>query len=223
MSIRIMSAAWLADLPATEKLVLLALADNANDEGHCWPAVSTIMRKCGHGERTVRRSIKALIDKGHLKQNHRSGTSAVYTVNPCQSGTPATVAPLPDRQDTPATVAPKPSRTVNQKKDKPSSEARASQTPARRLSDDWEPMPLQPGTVTYGIVAAWQPGRIERELSKFRDYWASASGQKARKHDWQAAWRTWIGNADEFGSRNDRSNQRPSAWGQARNLVRLRS
>lgn len=107
-----MTAAWGADLPASEKLVLLALADNANDEGHCWPSATTIARKCGQGERTVRRAVQSLIAKGHLSQRQRSGTSAVYTVHPCQCGTPANAAPLPDRPPTPANAAPKPSGTV---------------------------------------------------------------------------------------------------------------
>jgi hypothetical protein len=108
-----MTLVWDADLPPMEKLVLLALADAANDEGHCWPSATTVMRKSGQGERTVRRCIQSLIKNGHLTQRIRSGTSSVFTVHPCHSGTPATAAPLPDRPDTPATAAPKPLRTTN--------------------------------------------------------------------------------------------------------------
>ncbi len=39
MSIKAMTWAWgLAELPLRESMVLLALADNANDEGYCWPS-----------------------------------------------------------------------------------------------------------------------------------------------------------------------------------------
>lgn len=120
MSVRVMSAVWEAALPPMEKLVLLALADAANDEGHCWPSATTVCKKSGQGERTVRRCIQALCEKGHLTQRQRPGTSAVYTVHPCQSGTPARAAPLPDRPVTPARAAPKPLRTIK------SSEAKAS-------------------------------------------------------------------------------------------------
>ena len=108
-----MSLVWDADLPPMEKLVLLALADCANDEGHCWPSATTLARKSGQGERTVRRAIQSLVHKRHLTQNQRSGTSAIYIVHPCQSGTPARAAPLPDRPPTPARAAPKPLGTVN--------------------------------------------------------------------------------------------------------------
>lgn len=119
-----MSAAWDADLPPMEKLVLLALADCANDQGGCWPAVSTLVRKSGQGERTVRRCIQALVKKKHITQKQRDGTSPIYTIHPCQSGTPATAAPLPHRPDTPARAAPKPSRTVNSSEAKASSQCR---------------------------------------------------------------------------------------------------
>ena len=82
-----MSAVWDANIPPSEKLVLLALADCANDEGHCWPSAATLARKSGQGERTVRRAIQSLVAKGHLTQNPRNGTSPTYLVHPCQSGT----------------------------------------------------------------------------------------------------------------------------------------
>jgi len=68
---------------------------------------------------------------------------------------------------------------------------------SHRLPDDWEPEPLTADTAK--MVAAWVPGRIERELAKFRDYWKAASGRTASKDNWQAAWRYWLRNADERG------------------------
>ena len=84
--------------------------------------------------------------------------------------------------------------------------------PAKRLPEGWEPLDLTPGTVAADIVRAWEPGRLERELARFRDHWAAESGAKARKHDWQAAWRTWIGNSDERERRTSRANGRRSGW-----------
>ena len=95
-----MTMVWEAQLPPMEKLVLLALADCANDEGHCWPSANTLARKSGQGERTVRRSIQSLIGKGHLTQEQRKGTSPNYLVHPCQSGTPARQAANPCQSGT---------------------------------------------------------------------------------------------------------------------------
>lgn len=200
-----MSIVWELDLPPGEKLVMLALADQANDEGvQCWPAVSTIAQRSGQGERTVRRALSDLETKGHLTRHHREGDSTQYHIHPGQSGTPAKSAPLPKTTKTPAKLAPKTPRNI-----KPKNGGARKDT---RLPANWEPEPLSDGTTAYEIVAAWAPGRIERELSKFRDYWTAACGSRGLKRDWQAAWRTWIGNADEYGSRNQRTApaQRPN-------------
>jgi len=48
------------------KLVLLKLADNANDSGLCWPSYQHIADQCEIGRRTVIRHIKALETSGLL-------------------------------------------------------------------------------------------------------------------------------------------------------------
>ena len=53
------------------KLVLLKLADNANDHGECWPSHAYIADQCEIGKSTVRRKLKELEDCGFLKTNNR--------------------------------------------------------------------------------------------------------------------------------------------------------
>ena len=61
MSIRIMTAVWeYSESGGTDRLVLLALADIANDEGVCWPSIAHVARKCRVSGRTVQRSIRNL-------------------------------------------------------------------------------------------------------------------------------------------------------------------
>ena len=55
----------------SERLVLLALADNANDEGVCWPSLNTIARKCSLERRSVIRLVAQLVDKGLLTVQRR--------------------------------------------------------------------------------------------------------------------------------------------------------
>lgn len=65
MSIRAMTWAWsLEKLPLKESMVLLALADQANDEGLCWPSQETLARKSRGSVRSVKRAIKFLRDAG---------------------------------------------------------------------------------------------------------------------------------------------------------------
>ena len=81
-----MSAVWQLNLSSYEKMFLLALADNADNEtGVCWPSTRDISTRCSMSERAVRDNINRLIDKGLLTKAIRSGDgsgrkSNVYTL-----------------------------------------------------------------------------------------------------------------------------------------------
>jgi hypothetical protein len=126
MSVRMMSLVWELELPDSEKLVLLALADCANDEGHCWPGMNTLKKKCSKSDRTVQLSIKMLCAKGHLTRREVPGKGCNYTVHPIvkladpRSGiTPEATTPPKGTTQTPEAASGKPSRTIT-------SEAKAS-------------------------------------------------------------------------------------------------
>jgi len=48
-------------------------------------------------------------------------------------------------------------------------------------------------------VKSWPDGAVDRELGRFRDWAASATGPNAVKSDWQAAWRNWLRKAEDEG------------------------
>lgn len=66
-----MNWAWEQPLPPVPKLILMALADNADDHGYCWPKMKTIAAKCSTSERTIQRTIKTLLTAGMLKKDAR--------------------------------------------------------------------------------------------------------------------------------------------------------
>ncbi|WP_158568748.1 MULTISPECIES: helix-turn-helix domain-containing protein [unclassified Duganella] len=53
-----MNWAWSQELAPTPKLILMALADAANDKDECWPGIPFIARKCCVSERTVQRVVQ---------------------------------------------------------------------------------------------------------------------------------------------------------------------
>lgn len=72
-------------------------------------------------------------------------------------------------------------------------EARSARAPsAKRLPDEF---PLTDGRRAIAKAEGVDP---DREFSKFTDYWRSASGANARKHDWDAAWRNWCRKAHDM-------------------------
>ncbi|NUZ10026.1 helix-turn-helix domain-containing protein [Pseudoalteromonas sp. McH1-7] len=56
-----------------KKLVLVKLADNACDQGGCWPSYQTIADQCEMSKRTVMRHIDGLCDAGLVSKEHRKG------------------------------------------------------------------------------------------------------------------------------------------------------
>ena len=68
MSVRLMSMVFEnQELDSTEKLIMLALADHANDEGKSiYPSQITISRKTGLARQTINKHIQELIEKNYL-------------------------------------------------------------------------------------------------------------------------------------------------------------
>lgn len=86
MSIKAMNWAWEQRLPPNSKLILMALADAADEVGQCWPRVRLIAEKCCTSERTVQRVLKELEATGFLQieRNYRkdgSQSSNIYSLN----------------------------------------------------------------------------------------------------------------------------------------------
>ena len=70
MSIRVMSSVWddARTQAHTELLVLLALADWANDDGYCWPTISALAAKARLSERAVQQILGRLIATGRIRR-----------------------------------------------------------------------------------------------------------------------------------------------------------
>lgn len=103
-----MTAVWQLDLAPSEKLVLLALADNANDQGYCWPSISTIAEKCSMHRATVMRSLSELEMLRCITRSSESGKTNAYTVHPSQYATSRNLQPVAQSDGGGRTVRPVP-------------------------------------------------------------------------------------------------------------------
>lgn len=80
MSVKAISWAWENGRgTAAQRLVLLALADSANDDGECWPGMGTIAKKTGVSVRSVHRAIGALEQAGLVEVQERRRSNGSYT------------------------------------------------------------------------------------------------------------------------------------------------
>lgn len=83
MSIKVMSTIWEgAEARGSELLILLALADFANDDGVSWPSVATLAAKARVSERQTHEVIGNLVARGLLTRQQNAGPNGVnvYTV-----------------------------------------------------------------------------------------------------------------------------------------------
>ncbi|HBV7196525.1 TPA: helix-turn-helix domain-containing protein [Klebsiella pneumoniae] len=99
------------------KLVLIKLADNANDSGECWPSYKHIADHCECSKSAVRDHINALISMGLLVKENRPGVkngkgnaSNLYCMNLDNPMPPKSIAPMPSESIgvPPESIAPMP-------------------------------------------------------------------------------------------------------------------
>ncbi|TLP41056.1 helix-turn-helix domain-containing protein [Arcobacter arenosus] len=91
MSIKVMEKVFRDEtLDPNKKLIMLALADNANDEGYCYPSINTIVLKTSLSKPTVIKHMKELEGKSLLLSKKRSrkngsSTTKIYIVYPLEN------------------------------------------------------------------------------------------------------------------------------------------
>lgn len=219
MSVRVMTAVWDITLADSEKIVLLALADCANDEGWCWPGMKSLARKCSKTDRTVQASIKALCAAGHLTRIEVPGKGCRYQVHPRSGFTPEAASPpkplrAPPKglRDTPEAASGKSSKNHKE----PS--GRRASAPATRpdqidddqqhatgaaggkagkphvLPSDWHPPAVDdlPATLA-GQVRQWPAGAYTQAADNFRDHWSAVDPKPRTAAGHAAAFRNWLG------------------------------
>ncbi len=181
MSVHVTSWAWKQPLvDHGQKLVLLKLADNANDDGVCWPSQRTLAAECSMGERTVNRKIAELEAAGYLAIRRRGKRkSNVYTLQVIgQSGVTL-------ESDTPTVAVPKePSLVLNNGSNEPLLPATVRILQRKELEELWgacetyvqtPPTAKSPRAAYAKLVreiheAGWTPDDVEVRAEAYRKH-----------------------------------------------------
>ncbi len=185
-----MSACWpLQGMSGPQKSVLISLADNANDEGVCWPSIARISQRTCLAERTVQTAIKWLSQVGLLSIRERTGRSTVYLLTPASYSPPQEMHPAGDAPpppqlttETPAAAAP---RTVIEPSSEPSplgegekstSKARPKCSPQAIVDLFNETIPEFPRVVMLTkdrvskITARWDQSEVHQDLEFWKEF-----------------------------------------------------
>lgn len=86
MSVRAITWSWEQQIPPNGKILLVALADHAHDDGrNAYPSVATMCSKTGLSRSTVQRLLTSLVNEGIISVQQTGGadgrTPTVYALN----------------------------------------------------------------------------------------------------------------------------------------------
>ncbi|UTV26411.1 helix-turn-helix domain-containing protein [Photobacterium atrarenae] len=223
MSVRIMSKVW--DDPTfrgSTKLIMLCLADFANDEGCCWPSMNRIAQKCGVSISTLKSQLNKLCDSGHIrKETRKKVTSSGEITNDTNLYWIVTES-LGGPESDPGQNSPRPKSDPGQNSapGRPKSGPKPSLDPsishsntpvvpktaeAKTRKADRKPKKRAgtlPGDFTItDDMADWYARQSEFiiDINEATDRWKDAMLSKQIKYvDWSAAWRNGMRNANKW-------------------------
>ena len=204
------------------KLVLVKLADQANDDGECWPSYQSIADACEMGRSTVKAHIAWLEEHGFLRVEYRhygsggKSKSNIYHLtigkgSESVKSRPGQIltgsdADLPRSDADPFNGSNPDPEPVNKpiKESFPPSEgeARAPEPPPPKPAKAKTPRQEEPTRIPEDFApsessCAWFASKgyafdRDEETEKFCDYWRESKRDNAWKMDWQAAWKNWM-------------------------------
>lgn len=236
MSVRVMTWVWEhSRAQPTHRLVLLAIADCANDVGEqAYPSGATLAKKTGLSERGVRAALAGLTALGELRVDYKAGPRGcnryrVVMADPARDagsqpdppGTHNTVHEMHSARDArgtrhempgtrhETTVDPArgaPEPSENRPPTEPSVEPSVARKRAMAIARRIPPdFAPTPEMITWAKENTPLVGA--KETAAFVDYWISAA--KGTKRDWPATWRNWMRRAQsEAESRRARASPR---------------
>lgn len=200
MSVRMISRVWdYSAQKGNDLLMLLAIADFADDDGNAYPAVSTLATKCRMKPRNANLILAAIKASGELEVRQNEGPNGTNRYRIILPGSPLQVSTGVQKSTvcrnmsiTPVETYPKPLQVST---DKPSvnrqePERGAARSPkGSRLPLDWSlPDEYREWSATK---LGWSADQAEEIAERFADYWHAATGGNATKADWFATWRNW--------------------------------
>jgi len=212
MSIKVMTEVWEhSQQEGGALLVLLALADHANDQGYCWPSVPTLAKKARLSERHIRRILSDLQNTGELEIEARTGRSNYYRVITPRIGddklsgvggadksaplTPASVPPLTPASGTPDAHV---SQTVNTHKSNRKKESEKMFATLAEICDIDYGLTTGQGARGRGALNRHEKelreaGITPQDLLAFREWWDTNDwrGKKGQPPDPQLVRQNW--------------------------------
>ncbi|MBS1674100.1 MAG: helix-turn-helix domain-containing protein [Actinobacteria bacterium] len=202
--------AWELPLKSTDKFVLIALADLADEKHSCYPGQKALAAMTGASEVTVRRAIARMEEQGLLTREERRNEAGYKSSDRyfLQVGVSLeshrSIRPVgDDLTGQPGQISPVTQDDLTGQSDRyieeypPETHQRPTSGPRKRGTRIPDPFLLTAEMKAW--AAAEVPGLdVVAHTREFVDHWRGESGAKATKLDWVAAWRNWMRKAHRW-------------------------
>lgn len=224
------------------KAVMAYFAERASDNGGgVWASKGTIAAEIECGRSTVIRTINDFVSEGLLRPTGthpcRNGETVEYAMNLIaitslphvkDGDTSPAAGPVPQRDQSQSGTAPVPQRDPYQSRsgtqtilgtiNEPSLGLEATAPKPKRaasLPPHWVPSDRN---IADAMKRGFSASEIDHEADRFRDYHL-AKGTTFK--DWDAGWRTWLGNARKFGGGRVAGPSYPGGRGQGSSIASI--
>lgn len=227
------------------KAVLAYMADRANDDGSgVYCSKGTIADETEIARSTVFKIISELVEEGVIFEAGRRPCRNGFTVNysmdltviagwddvvkgnatsptagPVRSVTSPPTGPHQSASRTPTSppAGPKPSFEPSLNQEEPPLVPPKAKSTRRKpevpIPEDWIPSEQN---IADAQARQFSDKEIENEANRFRDHHLS---RDTRFRDWDAAWRTWLGNARRFAGRGMAGKPAPGGHGRGGSIA----
>lgn len=203
MSVYVSSWVWKhSTAKGNDLLVLLALADIADDHGICWPSVAHLATKTRLHEQTVRSRLKALRAEGHVEWEDRPGTSNRFRITmstPTKSATPSDSLGGSNALTTPTNPVLEGGTnslrrgTVIDTSDTSEGDVIELDLPKGTRDRRAFPNPFKLTTAMREWAAVHAPSlNVDVVTADFVAYWRVGNGAGKRMKNWELTWRRWL-------------------------------
>lgn len=205
--------AWVfaeSDATGNDRLVLLAIADEADDDGtKAFPSIDRLAAKCRIPTRTVRRCLVRLEEAESLRvvrpEQKGRGHHNVYTVLMPEAGQsvllPADMECIEKGEERGRKGAERGAPIANPSYTHRPIDPESKSTPTGASPPNPRASRLPDEFLLTPEMKAWAATEcphidVRTETATFCDYWRAESGARARKLDWTATWRNWLRRAE---------------------------
>jgi len=185
------------------KLVLLGIANHADDNRVSWPSIATLARYANASERSINRDLVALVELGELEiVKNGAPVAGQYRPNLYR------LLVVSDTENRGDNLTPLEGSGVTELSSGVTAQVIRGDncgvqnhqltinknhqlSKAQPIAEDWE---LDDDLIRWTAdIAPSLNWRLEVE--QFRNYWLEQSGKNALKKNWGRAWRNWVINA----------------------------